>query len=323
MTWRDDGGRYLSSSVSNLIPWPIFSLSFTPKVWESHHKLQSINELPIKPQSVGLLGFEAFSSSKSRQGRAATFVRETKSCLLLNLILLCGDISINPGPNWKFPYGLCKKPVKCNQRGIQCDSCDSWLHVRCLEMNIDEYEILANSSCTWFCPNCDLPNFETILLESSTSSLYLSNSFNILSEDCNQTSETSRNSSLNISATNAPNHENIQMSGKTPKRNKLRGMMINCNGLKSSKHSAEFKALLELHNPDFVLGTESKLDPGIPTYSIFPPSYTVFRKDRNAHGGGVLHAIKSDLACMEEDGFNGNFCEILWSSTKMTNYKTL
>lgn len=81
--------------------------------------------------------------------------------------------------------------------------------------------------------------------------------------------------------------------------------------------------LLELHNLGFVLGTESKLDPGIPTYSIFPPSYTVFRKDRNAHGGGVFHAIKSDLACIEEDGFNENSCEILWSSIKMSNCRTL
>lgn len=72
-------------------------------------------------------------------------------------------------------------------------------------------------------------------------------------------------------------------------------MIINCNGLKSPEHSTNFQALLELHDPDFVLGTESKLHPGIPTYPIFPPAYTVFRKDRNGYGGGVFQAIKFDL----------------------------
>ena len=68
---------------------------------------------------------------------------------------------------------------------------------------------------------------------------------------------------------------------KSSTSNKLTGMIINCNGIRSSKHSTEFKVLLELHNPDFVLGTESKLHPGVPTYSIFPPTYTVVRKERN------------------------------------------
>jgi len=190
-------------------------------------------------------------------------------------------------------------------------------------MNIDEYKTLANSSCTWICPICNFPNFETTSLELSGNSLDLSNSFNILSVDNTQTSPISRISSLNNSAANTLNHGNTLKQNKSSKRNKLRGMIINCNGLKSSKHSTEFKALLELHNPDFVLGTESKLHPGVPTYSIFPPTYTVIRKDRNAYGGGVFHAIKSDLACIEEDELNGNTCEILWSSIKMVNCKTL
>ena len=111
--------------------------------------------------------------------------------------------------------------------------------------------------------------------------------------------------------------------GKTSKRNTLRGMIINCNGLKGSAHSTEFQALLELHEPDFVLGTESKLHPDVPTYSIFPPSHTVFRKDRNANGGGVFQAIKSHLVCVEEVDFNNDNCEILWSSLKIGSNKTL
>ena len=71
------------------------------------------------------------------------------------------------------------------------------------------------------------------------------------------------------------------------------------------------------------MGTESKLHPDVPTYSIFLPSYTVFRKDRNANGGGVFQAIKSDLVCVEEVDFSNDICEILWSSLKIGNNKTL
>ena len=100
-------------------------------------------------------------------------------------------------------------------------------------------------------------------------------------------------------------------------------MIINCNGLESSKHSTEFQALLDLHDPDIVLGTESKLNPDISSYSIFPPSYSVLRRGRNAFGGGFFQAIKSDLASIEEPNFNVDGCEALWSSLKIANRKTL
>ena len=119
-----------------------------------------------------------------------------------------------------------------------------------------------------------------------------------------------------------PNRKASPPKGKPKKTTKLKGMIINCNGLKSSLRSTEFQALLELHNPDLVLGTESKLQNDIPSSSIFPSNYTVFRKDRNVHGGGVFQAIKSDLICVEEPHLSTD-CEIIWTSLKMRNCKTL
>ena len=118
------------------------------------------------------------------------------------------------------------------------------------------------------------------------------------------------------------NHKASPLKGKHKKTIKLEGMIINCNGLNSSLCSTEFQVLLELHNPDFVLGTESKLQNDIPSSSIFPSNYTVFRKDRNVHGGGVFQAIKSDLICVEEPHLSTD-CEIIWTSLKMRNCKTL
>ena len=128
-------------STQNYEQWPLNlypSIGFNGK-WEMSH----------------LLGTEALLSSQISCRRAAILDRKPLG-LLLDLLLLCGDVNLNPGPNWKFPCGICSKPVKSNQMGIQCDQCDAWLHTNCLDMNFGDYETLANSSCSWICPNCEV-----------------------------------------------------------------------------------------------------------------------------------------------------------------------
>ena len=66
-------------------------------------------------------------------------------------LLLSGDIENNPGyesaensshssstqgltRNYKYPCKLCGKPVRCNQKGILCDSCESLFQCRCIGM---------------------------------------------------------------------------------------------------------------------------------------------------------------------------------------------
>ena len=38
-------------------------------------------------------------------------------------LLLCGNISLNPGPI-RYPCTVCKKPVRSNQKALLCDNCD-------------------------------------------------------------------------------------------------------------------------------------------------------------------------------------------------------
>ena len=54
----------------------------------------------------------------------------TQLRFLLILLLYCGDVELNPGPQWKYPCGICRKPDKQNQQGIQCDECQTWFHVK-------------------------------------------------------------------------------------------------------------------------------------------------------------------------------------------------
>ena len=52
------------------------------------------------------------------QRRSAMFVK-SKSWILLNLILLCGDVNINPGPNWNVPAGYVKIITSTNLPRLQ------------------------------------------------------------------------------------------------------------------------------------------------------------------------------------------------------------
>ena len=61
------------------------------------------------------------------------------------LLVLCGDVEVNPGPVSKFSCRRCGKAVRWNQRGVQCDSCDKWHHTSCINMPASEYLSLSES----------------------------------------------------------------------------------------------------------------------------------------------------------------------------------
>ena len=82
----------------------------------------------------------------------------TKNCLLL---LIGGDTELNPGDK----FDLCSKTEKSNQRGIQCDECDSWYHAKCGNVSKELFNVLANSPCIWLCPRCTQPNSTDSLFE--------------------------------------------------------------------------------------------------------------------------------------------------------------
>ena len=73
------------------------------------------------------------------------------------LLLLCGDISLNPGPSDVFPCGVCSTEVLDDAAAVCCDSCDCWIHVSCdpsLSME-DYHHMLSNPSTDpWFCFCC-------------------------------------------------------------------------------------------------------------------------------------------------------------------------
>lgn len=70
------------------------------------------------------------------------------------LLLLPGNVELNPGLTYQFPCTICSKPVKSNQRGVCCDSCDLWSHASCCYISREDYAKLSSDNQPWLCPSC-------------------------------------------------------------------------------------------------------------------------------------------------------------------------
>lgn len=109
---------------------------------------------------------------------------------------------------------------------------------------------------------------------------------------------------------------------KKPVKRKLKVFSLNCNGLKGLTKRAEFHSYIELHQPDIILGCESKVDTDIPTYSIFPESYDIVRKDRSSSEGGVFIAVRNNLVGVKVRRLDVKGSEVVTVSllTKQRNF---
>ena len=147
---------------------------------------RDINELCLWKPLPFLAGSEAFCTMivSKRTAILDSSLKRYGSCelLLSSILLLCGDIQTNPGPP-KHPCGLCSKPVKRNQKGIECEDCFEWFHTDCIFMSTKSYQNFAdNTKLVWMCNGCMFPNFSTSFLLSNTSDFTVTNSFESLSQ---------------------------------------------------------------------------------------------------------------------------------------------
>ena len=169
---------------------------------------------------------------------------------LLSMLLLNGNVETNPGPQYKYPCGDCAKPVKCNQKGIQCDMCNIWYHARCCVMNDHIYDSLANSLCIWICISCGLPNFFTSLFN-SIHSINTSNSFQPLTEFTTETRPGSINTSIGLPvATSSP-------CAKHSKKRSLLILTVNCQSILAKNE--DLPQLAADCKPDIIIGSETWL----------------------------------------------------------------
>ena len=54
----------------------------------------------------------------------------------------------------QYPCGVCKLEINDSDDAVQCDLCDKWNHINCVEINKQKYEKLKKDLLPWYCPAC-------------------------------------------------------------------------------------------------------------------------------------------------------------------------
>ena len=76
-----------------------------------------------------------------------------------------------------YPCRVCTLEVEDDDKSLQCDLCDRWIHINYAEINHQKYEKLKKDPLVWHCADCateipfsDLSNkdFKDFLYSTST-----------------------------------------------------------------------------------------------------------------------------------------------------------
>ena len=210
------------------------------------------------------------------------------------LLALAGDIETNPGPQIKYPCGVCHKAVR--SKGVACDSCDIWYHPGCMGMRDKIYKRLGHAS--WHCHTCALPNITDFL---DTPIKETTNSYS-----CLDSSACSIDSLRSLERHHSPVAHSSPLNSAQREKNRKRSLkvcIINFQSIKNKK--PDILELIDEEEPDIIAGTETWLNTDISSSEFFPPSYQILRQDRigSSHGGALL-AIKSELSVERIDSPN-------------------
>ena len=240
---------------------------------------------------VGFLG-RVVGRRKHFFYRKFAYYCNTSASFQLRNILVCGDVHRNPGygcdtsasngergrnarkpPTWKYPCAACSKPVRSSQKGILCDGCCKWHHIKCVNMDHRLYRELSSSDDTWYCTNCSFPfNFTDSFFEEP-----------VTSEEAPVTITLESNPTDNI----------------TTGRQSLFPKVLVLNARSIRNKVFDLQALLLTDCVDIIALTETWLDDYFLDSELHLNDYNIFRKDRsNRCGGGVLLAIKDQISCI-------------------------
>ncbi|CAG2239474.1 PLG [Mytilus edulis] len=243
---------------------------------------------------IALFSLQPRCDNNNNGGRIKIFrvnykISNSQSYYCCILLLLSGDVSINPGPT-KFPCGSCGKAVRKNQKGILCDGCTQWFHVKCIELPLDEYTELSKSTDDWYCKTCTLPEFTNSFFDMSKEEESNAPSTNYLP------SISDVNNNTGIETDESEYHDIFK---DLVKLRRDAPTNIICAYLNINSYRYKFESIIDLLNRnivDILFLSETKLDDSFPDAMFTVDNFSFYRSDRNKYGGGVLAYMRSDLA---------------------------
>jgi len=165
-------------------------------------------------------------------------IKADKQTLFITSIMLimCGDIESNPGPNVNniYPCGICDLKVSWLDKGVACDNCGIWFHCSCISMKSSQYSQLNSTSEHWYCFHCNTTNSNNSLYHSYN--IEVTNSFSILARAVFNDSV----SSHSPSPFQPKAHSSPQVSHVTPALNASAHSSPPGQPLECSTHSSSF-----------------------------------------------------------------------------------
>ena len=180
-----------------------------------------------------------------------------------------------------------------------------WFHLKYIDLPLTEYELLGNSTDSWFCKKCYLPDF--------------SDSFFI---DINEESN-APNNSLSTSSTSGVNtllFQDLRQARRLHPKNFI-AAYININSLRYKFD--EVKKLLTDNIVDLLMIAESKLDNTLQDNLFQVDDYNLKRRDRDQHGGGLFILIKSDFLSGRKQCLESNKLEDICHELYVNDQKWL
>ena len=195
------------------------------------------------------------------------------------LLVLCGDIQVNPGPVANPCMG-CSQPVAKNHRHMECENCHRKIHIKCGNVTPKNYSLfkLGLDPYPWRCPICDPMD----AAGNATDNSFSSNSAD--SEHSNSSTDDSTNGQTDSSSS----YKRVDM-------NKLKTLVINCRSVFSKAKGAALKAKIVDSKPDIVIANESELTKDRVDSDFLPPGYQSIRLDKSANRHGVFIAFRNEL----------------------------
>lgn len=104
------------------------------------------------------------------------------------LLIIAGDVKLNPGPKQVNKCIQCKK-VAQKETAVNCETCNGWSHLLCTE-STKQVAKISSQSFDWICPNPNCkPNHQTA---SETNFLPTPNRYQILTEQVEEPKKVQR-----------------------------------------------------------------------------------------------------------------------------------
>ena len=271
-----------------------------------------------------------------------------KSDLIKDRIVeaLSADKDLNSQNNFKWPCSICNKNVTDSMKGIRCDSCKKWCHIRCDGTSAEEYEYLVlneDTSGDWHCLYCTMKsnhaNFAfTLIRDDEIDKINNSDSMRFCeflpSLEC--IAETDKFSNMllnndndfdqNISCKVSCKYHSVNAFQQMNIHNNLNIFHANVNGLESKFDSLQ----------DFLAGSSAALDIIAITETseqndnffisdVSLEGYTSFYTPTNSRNGGTAIYANSDYAPFERFDLKiqNDLFESVWVEIANENSKNI